>query len=51
MSDSLLVEVGSYRRSISLPFTFTKKEPCKAEFKEGHLLVKFKGEDNNGRKT
>lgn len=47
-SDSLLVEVGQYRRSISLPTTFTKKEPEKAEFKEGRLLIMFKG-DENGR--
>ncbi len=47
-ADSLLVEVGQYRRSISLPTTFAKKEPDKAEFKEGHLLIMFKG-DENGR--
>ncbi len=47
-SDSLLVEVGQYRRSIALPTTFTRKEPEKAEFKEGHLLIMFKG-DVNGR--
>jgi arsenite/tail-anchored protein-transporting ATPase len=47
-SDSLLVEVGQYRRSISLPTTFARKEPEKAEFKEGRLLIMFKG-DENGR--
>lgn len=46
--DSLLVEVGQYRRSISLPFTFSNKEPTKAEFKEGRLLIKFKGGEENG---
>jgi arsenite-transporting ATPase len=47
-SDSLLVEVGHYRRSISLPTTLTKKEPSKAEFKGGRLLIMFQG-DENGR--
>jgi arsenite-transporting ATPase len=51
-SDSLLVEVGQYRRSISLPTTFTRKEPEKAEFKEGRLLIMFKGDENGrGKKT
>jgi len=45
--DSLLVQVGSYRRQISLPFTFINKETSRAEFKEGRLLIHFKkGEDN-----
>ncbi|WP_019177708.1 ArsA family ATPase [Methanomassiliicoccus luminyensis] len=46
--DNLMVEVGPYRRSISLPFTFTRKEPDKAEFKDGHLLIKFKGGAQDG---
>jgi arsenite-transporting ATPase len=46
--DSLLVEVGHYRRSISLPTTFARKEPEKAEFKEGQLLIMFRG-DSDGR--
>lgn len=41
-ADSLLVEVGHYRRSVTLPVSFAKKEPVKAEFKEGRLLIKFK---------
>lgn len=41
-ADSLLVEVGQYRRSVTLPISFANKEPVKAEFKEGRLLVKFK---------
>jgi arsenite-transporting ATPase len=46
--DTLLVEVGQYRRSIALPFTFSNKEPNKAEFKDGRLLIKFEGEDDGG---
>ena len=47
--DSLLVEVGHYRRSISLPTTFARHDPKRAEFKDGRLLIMFEGEDN-GRK-
>jgi arsenite-transporting ATPase len=47
--DNLLVEVGQYRRSISLPTTFSGKEPSKAEFKEGRLLILFRS-DSDGRK-
>lgn len=41
-ADSLLVEVGHYRRSVILPVTLASKEPVKAEFKDDRLLVKFK---------
>jgi len=47
--DDLLVEVGHYRRSISLPTTFCRKEPSKAEFKDGRLLIMF-GSDVDGGK-
>jgi len=46
--DNLLVEVGQYRRSISLPTTFARKEPNKAEFKDGRLLILFRS-DRDGR--
>ncbi|MBI0583116.1 MAG: ArsA family ATPase [Methanomassiliicoccus sp.] len=46
--DNLLVEVGQYRRSIALPTTFTRKEPSKAEFKEGRLLIMFEGDKHGG---
>ncbi|NLK26003.1 MAG: ArsA family ATPase [Euryarchaeota archaeon] len=49
-SESLLVEVGQYRRSVVLPFTFVRKEPVKAEFKEGRLLIKFKESVDDGDK-
>lgn len=50
-ADSLLVEVGHYRRSVTLPVTFTKKEPVKAEFKEGRLLVKMKEVEGDERRA
>lgn len=50
-ADSLVVEVGPYRRSVTLPVTFAKKEPVKAEFKEGRLLVKLKDGDDDGRRA
>jgi len=46
--DNLLVEVGQYRRSISLPTTFARKQPSKAEFKDGRLLILFRS-DRDGR--
>ncbi len=47
-SDSLVVEAGQYRRSMSLPFTFIKKEPEKAEFTDGMLRIVFPGDDVSG---
>ncbi len=47
--DHLLVQVGHYRRQISLPFTFTHKEAAKAEFKEGRLLIRFRDGDKSGQ--
>jgi arsenite-transporting ATPase len=50
--DNLLVEVGQYRRSIALPTTFARKEPSKAEFKGGRLLIMFRSDrDGNQRKS
>lgn len=49
--DNLLVEVGPYRRQISLPTTFTRKAPDRAEFKEGRLLIMFRSDDHGRRKT
>ncbi|TQS82753.1 ArsA family ATPase [Candidatus Methanomassiliicoccus intestinalis] len=47
-SDSLVVEAGQYRRSMSLPFTFIQKEPEKAEFTDGMLRIMFPGDDVSG---
>jgi len=50
--DNLLVEVGQYRRSIALPTTFARKEPSKAEFKGGRLLIMFRSDiDGKQRKS
>jgi arsenite-transporting ATPase len=50
--DNLLVEVGQYRRSIALPTTFARKEPSKAEFKGGRLLIMFRSDrDGNQGKS
>ena len=46
-SDSLLVEVGQYRRSITLPVTLANKEPFKAEFRDNRLLIKFREEEGD----
>lgn len=43
-SDSLLVKVGAYKRSISLPYTLMKGEIHRAEFRDGRLLVRFRKE-------
>lgn len=39
--DALLIQVGSYKRSVSLPYALMKREILKAEFDEGRLLIKF----------
>ncbi|AGN25738.1 ArsA family ATPase [Candidatus Methanomassiliicoccus intestinalis] len=49
-SDSLVVEAGQYRRSMSLPFTFIQKEPEKAEFTDGMLRIMFPGDDVSGER-
>lgn len=48
--DALLITVGSYKRSVSLPYTLMRKEIRNAEFQGGRLLIRFeKEDDNNGR--
>ena len=39
--DVLIVKVGWYKRSVSLPYSLVRKDATKAEFKEGRLLIKF----------
>ncbi len=46
--ETLIVQVGWYKRSITLPYTLTKKETTRAEFKEGRLLIRFEGGDEGG---
>jgi arsenite/tail-anchored protein-transporting ATPase len=48
--DVLIIQVGWYKRSVTLPYTLTKKEATKAEFKDGFLLIRFEGGDSNGSK-
>lgn len=48
--DVLIVKVGWYKRSVSLPYTLTKKEATKAEFKDGFLLIRFEGGESDGGK-
>jgi arsenite-transporting ATPase len=47
-AETLIVKVGWYKRSITLPYTLTNKETTKAEFKGGRLLIKFEGREEDG---
>jgi arsenite-transporting ATPase len=47
-SDTLIIQVGWYKRTVSLPYSMVKKEATKAEFKEGYLLIRFEGGEPNG---
>ena len=47
-SDTLIIQVGWYKRSVSLPYSMIKKEATKAEFKDGYLLIRFEGGESNG---
>jgi len=49
-SDVLIVQVGWYKRSVTLPYALLKKEATKAEFKDGYLLIRFEGGEPNGGK-
>jgi arsenite-transporting ATPase len=40
-NDVLIVKVGWYKRSVSLPYAMVQKETCKAEFKDGRLNIYF----------
>jgi len=43
--DSLLIRVGAYKRSVSLPYTLMGMDVIRAEFCDGRLLLRFrKGE-------
>jgi HSP20 family molecular chaperone IbpA len=42
------VQVGWYKRSVTLPYTLSKKEATKAEFKDGRLLIRFTGVESIG---
>ncbi|MCJ7517368.1 MAG: ArsA family ATPase [Methanomassiliicoccales archaeon] len=47
--DALIVQVGSYKRSVSLPYSLLHMETKKAEFVDGRLLITFGGSERNGR--
>lgn len=49
-SDTLIIQVGWYKRSVALPYSMVKKEATKAEFKDGYLLIRFEGGEPNGDK-
>ena len=49
-SDTLIIQVGWYKRSVALPYSMIKKEATKAEFKDGYLLIRFEGGEPNGDK-
>jgi len=42
--DSLLIKVGAYKRSVSLPYTLMEMEAVRAEFCDGRLLLRFRKE-------
>ncbi len=48
--DVLIVKVGWYKRSVSLPYSLVRKDATKAEFKEGRLLIKFEEVKKDAKK-
>lgn len=42
IGDELVVRIGNLKRNILLPLVLQKREPIKAELKEGHLQIRFK---------
>ncbi|MEM0448590.1 MAG: TRC40/GET3/ArsA family transport-energizing ATPase [Methanomassiliicoccales archaeon] len=49
-SDTLIVQVGWYKRSVALPYSLVNKEATKAEFKDGYLLIRFEGGEPVGER-
>jgi arsenite-transporting ATPase len=47
--DVLIVKVGWYKRSVSLPYSLVRKDATKAEFKDGRLLIKFEEVKKDGK--
>ncbi|MBM4237149.1 MAG: ArsA family ATPase [Euryarchaeota archaeon] len=47
-NDVLIVQVGPYKRSVSLPYSLMNRETKKAEFRDGRLLIRFGGPEGNG---
>lgn len=47
--DALIVKVGHYKRSVSLPYSLLDREAKRAEFRDGRLLIAFTGDvDDEG---
>ncbi len=46
--DVLIVQVGPYKRSVSLPYSLMNRETKKAEFRDDRLLIRFGGPENGG---
>lgn len=47
-ADALLVRVGPYKRSVSLPYTLVNRRTKKAEFRDGRLQIRFRRMDEDG---
>ncbi|HEX9906852.1 MAG TPA: ArsA family ATPase [Thermoplasmata archaeon] len=49
--DELIVQLGAYKKSISLPFTMSRKKILGADLDNGWLKIRFEGEPNEGKKA
>jgi len=49
--DLLIVSIGSYKKSITLPYTFATLDVKRAEMRNGWLNIHFKEEKRNGREV
>ena len=47
--DVLIIQVGHYKRSVTLPYALMKSNKMRAEFKNGRLLVRFWQGGDDGR--
>jgi arsenite-transporting ATPase len=47
--DNLTLQLGAFKKSISLPYVMTNKKVLSAEWVEGWLKIKFEGEENGKR--
>jgi arsenite-transporting ATPase len=48
--DDLTVQLGAFKKSITLPHSMANKEVLGADMEDGWLRVKFQGEDHGKRK-
>jgi len=47
--DVLIIQVGHYKRSVTLPYALMKSDRMRAEFRDGRLLVRFWQSGKDGR--